>query len=228
MVTKFTSRRNCDLSISPYYLLRNYLDKNGYNYLAKSLEIGYLPSLTIPIGENNTRSKRDSNTLLKKGSRCQQPKGSTANILRERQLSRFFYQKLTNLFARTHEEESVIGRVASKPSSFASFNKDLKEEINMNNLRDCVPKEYHAYFDIFSKRQSQRLPKHIFQDYVIELKPTFKPQAPKIYPLSPKKHDELGKFIKEHLSRGTIQRLTSYSIAHFFFIGKKNRKIYPV
>ena len=69
MVTKFISRRNYGLSISSYYLLGNYPDKNRYNYLAKSLEIGYLLSLTIPIGENNTRSKKDSNILLKKGSR---------------------------------------------------------------------------------------------------------------------------------------------------------------
>ena len=63
---------------------------------------------------------------------------------------------------------------------------------------------------------------------MIELKLTFKPQAPKIYSLSPEKHDELGKFIKEHLSKETIQRSTSHSAAFFFFIRKKNRKIYLI
>ena len=60
---------------------------------------------------------------------------------------------------------------------------------------------------------------------MIDLKPLFKPQAPKIYALSPEKHDKLGKFIKEHLSRGTIQRSISHSTTPFFFIGKKDRKL---
>ena len=56
----------------------------------------------------------------------------------------------------------------------------------------------------------------------------FKPQAPKIYTLSPEKQDKLGKFIKEHLSRGTIQQSISYSTAPFFFVGKKDGKLHPV
>ena len=43
--------------------------------------------------------------------------------------------------------------------------------------------------------------------------------------MSPEKHNELGKFIKEHLSRGTIRRSTSHNAAPFFFVGKKDGKL---
>ena len=46
--------------------------------------------------------------------------------------------------------------------------------------------------------------------------------------MSPEKHDKLGKFIKEHLSRRTIRRSTSHSTTPFFFVGKKDRKLRPV
>lgn len=129
---------------------------------------------------------------------------------------------------KTWEEKPVIRKVALEPSSLASFNEDLEEEIDTTNLKNCVPKAYHAYFDIFSRQWLQWLPEHSYWDYAIELKPTFKSQAPKIYALSPEKHNKLGKFIKEHFLRGTIQRSTSHSMAPFFFVGKKDRKLHPV
>ena len=43
--------------------------------------------------------------------------------------------------------------------------------------------------------------------------------------MSPEKHNGLGKFIKEHLSRGTIWRSTSHSAVLFFFVGKKDGKL---
>ena len=102
------------------------------------------------------------------------------------------------------EQEAVIRKVAPEPSSLASFDEDLEEEIDTTNLKERVPKVHHAYLNIFSKQWSQQLPEHSFWDHTIELKPTFKPQAPKTYALSPEKHNKLGKFIKEHLFRGTI------------------------
>ena len=108
-----------------------------------------------------------------------------------------------NFSVKLSGEEPVIRKVVPEPSGFTSFDKDLEEEIDMTNLKEQVPVEYHSYRDIFSERQLQRLPKHTIWDHVIDLKPSFKPQAPRIFPLSPEKHDELGRFVKEHLSRGT-------------------------
>ncbi|ETW81478.1 hypothetical protein HETIRDRAFT_317583 [Heterobasidion irregulare TC 32-1] len=94
--------------------------------------------------------------------------------------------------------DPVIRKLAPEPSGFASFDQDLEDEIIVTNLKERVPKAHHEFLDIFSERKSQRLPEHTYWDHAIDLKPTFKPQVPKIYALSPEKHDKLGKFIKEH------------------------------
>ncbi|ETW85613.1 hypothetical protein HETIRDRAFT_43228, partial [Heterobasidion irregulare TC 32-1] len=64
--------------------------------------------------------------------------------------------------------------------------------------------------------------------HAFDLKPTFKTQTPKIYALSPERHDKLGKFIMEHLARGTIRWSMSPTAVPFFFIGKKDGKLRPI
>ena len=49
------------------------------------------------------------------------------------------------------EQEAVIRKVAPEPSSLASFDEDLEEEIDMTNLKEHVPKAHQAYLDIFSE-----------------------------------------------------------------------------
>ncbi|ETW78210.1 hypothetical protein HETIRDRAFT_454228 [Heterobasidion irregulare TC 32-1] len=80
--------------------------------------------------------------------------------------------------------EPVIRKLAPEPSGFASFDQDLEDEIIITNLKERVPKAYHEFLDIFSKRKSQRLPEYTYWDHAIDLKPTFKPQVPKIYALN--------------------------------------------
>ena len=58
----------------------------------------------------------------------------------------------SDLPTRIREEEPVIRKVASKPSSLASFNEDLEKEIDTTNLKGHIPKEHHAYLNIFSKQ----------------------------------------------------------------------------
>src|SRR6266851_8859760 len=83
--------------------------------------------------------------------------------------------------------------------------------------------------DIFSDEESKKyLPKRPW-DHRIELKPG----APatlisKTIPLSTTERQELKEFIKEHEARGTIQRSKSPYAASFFFIKKKNGKLWPV
>jgi hypothetical protein len=42
------------------------------------------------------------------------------------------------------------------------------------------------------------------------------------------KQEEMSKFVKEHLHRGTIRESWSPYAANFFFIKKKDRKLQPV
>jgi hypothetical protein len=85
------------------------------------------------------------------------------------------------------------------------------------------------FADVFSNKESKKLPPSRPWDHKIELKPG----APSTLisctiKLSAAEQQELKKFVDEHLERGTIQRLKSPYTASFFFIKKKNGKLRPV
>jgi hypothetical protein len=61
---------------------------------------------------------------------------------------------------------------------------------------------------------------------VIELKPGAPAALPgKLIPLSQAEQEELCKFVKEHMERGTIRPSKSPYKAHFFYIKKKDGKL---
>jgi reverse transcriptase-like protein len=92
-----------------------------------------------------------------------------------------------------------------------------------------VPAEFTRHRKVFSKEDSQRLPKHTIWDHAIELLPGTPSSLPGW--LLPLKQDEIAeahKFIAEHLKRGTIRESWSPYAANFFFIKKKDRKLHLV
>jgi len=92
-----------------------------------------------------------------------------------------------------------------------------------------VPQEYSQHTKIFSKEQSQRLPKHTIWDHTIELLPGAPSTMPGcLLPLNQKEIQEMHNFVQEHLKRGTIRESWSPYAANFFFIKKKDRKLRPV
>src|SRR6266699_5663614 len=93
----------------------------------------------------------------------------------------------------------------------------------------AIPSEYHRHKKVFDEESSQRLPRHTLWDHAIELLPN----APatllgRLLPLMQKEHEEMHKFVAEHLKRGTIQESWSPYAANFFFIKKKDGKLHPV
>ncbi len=92
-----------------------------------------------------------------------------------------------------------------------------------------IPKEYSKHSKVFSKEQSQRLPKHTIWDHAIELLPGAPSTMPGcLLPLNQKEIQEVHNFIQEHLKRGTICESWSPYAANFFFVKKKDRKLWPV
>ncbi len=84
-----------------------------------------------------------------------------------------------------------------------------------------LPKEYAKHDKVFSKEQSQRLPKHTIWDHAIELLPGAPTTMPgRLLPLNQKEIKEVHKFVQEHLVRGTIQESWSPYAANFFFVKK--------
>jgi hypothetical protein len=69
-----------------------------------------------------------------------------------------------------------------------------------------IPKEYQWHEKVFSEGKSQQLPKHTIWDHAIELLPNAPDTLPsQLLPLNQKEQEEMRKFIKEHLQRGTIR-----------------------
>jgi len=92
-----------------------------------------------------------------------------------------------------------------------------------------IPEEYQRHAKVFSKEESQRLPKHTIWDHAIELLPG----APssllgRLLPLTQEEIEKAQKFVKEHLARNTIRPSWSLYMANFFFVKKKDGKLRPV
>jgi hypothetical protein len=73
------------------------------------------------------------------------------------------------------------------------------------------------------------LPQHTIWDHAIELLPNAPATLPaRLIPLTYTEHEEMQKFVTEHLKRGTICESKSPYAASFFFIKKKDGKLRPV
>ena len=92
-----------------------------------------------------------------------------------------------------------------------------------------VPKQYHCFKKVFSQEESKQLPRLKPWDHAIDLKP----DAPtsfdcKIYPLAPKEQEALEEFLKEHQEKKYIELSKSPYASPFFFVKKKDGKLWPV
>jgi Reverse transcriptase (RNA-dependent DNA polymerase) len=86
-----------------------------------------------------------------------------------------------------------------------------------------IPQQYKAFERVFSKEASHEFPPSRPWDHAIDLKPGAPAALPgKLIPLSQTELGVLRKFVKEHLTRGTIHPSKSPYKSRFFFIQKKD------
>jgi hypothetical protein len=90
-----------------------------------------------------------------------------------------------------------------------------------------VPAEYHKYSNIFSEEKAHRFPESRPWDYKIKIKEGFKPKSFKNYNLTPAEQIKLDKFLKENLEKGYIWPSQSPMASSFFFVSKKDGKLWP-
>ena len=64
-------------------------------------------------------------------------------------------------------------------------------------------------------------------DHKIKMKPGFESKSFKNYNLTPAEQDELDKFLKENLEKEYIQKSESPMASPFFFVKKKDGKLWP-
>ena len=57
--------------------------------------------------------------------------------------------------------------------------------------KDLVPKAYHKYLKVFSKKESERMPIRKPWDHAIDMKDTFVPKKGRLIPLSPQEQKEV-------------------------------------
>src|SRR6266576_5391608 len=94
---------------------------------------------------------------------------------------------------------------------------------------EAIPPEYQRHKKVFDEESSQRLPRHTIWDHAIELLPNAPSTLPgRLLPLTQKEHEEMHRFVAEHLKRGTIRESWSPYAANFFFVKKKDGKLRPV
>jgi hypothetical protein len=98
---------------------------------------------------------------------------------------------------------------------YGSKDKEAKYE-------DLIPKFYHEYLQLFSKKASERYPEPRPYDHEIHLKPEFKPTRQSPYSLNPQQTDLTKKFVQENLDKGYIKTSTSPMASPLFFVGKKD------
>ena len=92
-----------------------------------------------------------------------------------------------------------------------------------------IPEQYRWHTKIFSEQESQWLPKHTVWDHAIELLPGALSTLPgRLLPLTQEEIVEAKKFVEENLHQNTIHPLWSPYAANFFFVKKKDGKLWPV
>ena len=93
-------------------------------------------------------------------------------------------------------------------------------------LTEQIPEEYHKFIRVFDKEEANHFPESWVWDHKIKLKKGFQPKSFKAYNLTPEEQRELDT-LKENLEKGYIQPSKSSMATPFFFVKKKDRKLWP-
>jgi Reverse transcriptase (RNA-dependent DNA polymerase)/RNase H-like domain found in reverse transcriptase len=104
-------------------------------------------------------------------------------------------------------------------ASMADIEKTLAPKKNTDPALK-LPKEYHDYLDVFSRRDADKLPEHRPYDHKITLEPGKQPTFGPLYGMSLDELKCLRKYLDEHLSKGFIRASSSPAAAPVLFAKK--------
>ena len=97
---------------------------------------------------------------------------------------------------------------------------------DISTAEEKVPAKYHKYLDIF-KEEVEQFPDSRPWDHAIKTKPRFEPRVFKSYNLTLEEHEQQELFIKENLKKRYIRLSRSPMASPFFFVNKKDGKLWP-
>ena len=119
--------------------------------------------------------------------------------------------------------------VPATPSKKQTLVSKLAEQAGMQKGDGKIPVKYQQHLWVFSKEASHQFPEPHIWDHAIELKPRAPLSIPgKVYQLMQEEQKALLDFIWEQQAKGYIHPLKSPYAAPFFFIKKKDSKLWPV
>ena len=87
-----------------------------------------------------------------------------------------------------------------------------------------VPKKFHKWIHVFSKKTSEWIPIRKLWNHAIDTKKEFVAKKEKMYLLSREKREEIHKFISKQLKKEYIRPSKSPQTAPVFFVEKKDSK----
>ena len=99
-----------------------------------------------------------------------------------------------------------------------------QEKPKEKTSEELVPKEYHRFLEVFSKKESKCMSLWKPWDHRIDLKDTFKLKKGHIIPLSPAEQEEVMVFLEDQLKKGYIRPSKSPQTSLVSFIPKKDGK----
>ena len=103
-----------------------------------------------------------------------------------------------------------------------------QEKPKEKTSEELVPKEYHKFLKVFSKKESKCMPLWKLWDHAIDLKDMFKPKKAHIIPLLPAEQEGVTVFLDDQLKKGYIHPSKSPQMSPVFFIPKKDGKKWMV
>jgi hypothetical protein len=86
--------------------------------------------------------------------------------------------------------------------------------------REKLPKEYHEFLDVFSKKEADKLPPHRPYDHKIQLKEGVKPPFGPMYDMSRGELLVLREYLEENLGKGFIRASRSPAASPVIFVRK--------
>ena len=134
---------------------------------------------------------------------------------------------LATLIATITDDPEYYLWINAKSTNATTIQAEINSKKPMVPLEDQIPKEFHKFLDVFSKKSATRFPESRSWDHKIELKDTFIPKSFKTYNLTPAEQIELDNFLKGNLDKGYIWPSQSPMASPFFFVNKKDGKLRP-
>jgi Retroviral aspartyl protease len=95
------------------------------------------------------------------------------------------------------------------------------------SVKELVPEDLHGYLNVFDDNMANRFPESNVWDHKIDMKEGFEPKSFKNYNLTPEEQKELDKFLDKNLEKGYIRPSQSPQASPFFFVKKKDGRLWP-